>query len=85
MYALIRYPVGVIVEAIVLAAKRNRMRVVAAGFPDAYELRLSRGQWLTESGQMVEFEFLSSRTVPAAESSASGQVLTACFAGAQAS
>jgi len=85
MYALIRYPVGIIVEAIVLAAKRNRMRVVAAGFPDVCELRLANGQWLTESGQTVEFEFMSSRSVSAEEASASGQVVTACFAGAHAS
>ena len=85
MYALIRYPVGVIVETVVLAKKRNRMRLAAAGSPDALELRRSGGRWLTETGQTVEFEFLSSRATPGEEASSSKRVLAACFAGAQAS
>ena len=58
MYMLIRYPVGIIVEAVVLARGRGRMRVAAAGFPDAVELRRSGSQWLTAARQPVEFEFL---------------------------
>jgi hypothetical protein len=60
MYMLIRYPVGVIVEAVVLAKGRNRMRVVAAGFPDTIELRRSGPQWFTATRQPVEFDFLMS-------------------------
>jgi hypothetical protein len=60
MYMLIRYPVGVIVEAVVLAKGRNRMRVAAAGFPDTIELRRSGPQWFTATRQPVEFDFLMS-------------------------
>jgi hypothetical protein len=58
MYLLIRYPVGIIVEAVVLARGRSSMRVAAAGFPDTIELRRSGSQWLTANRQPVEFEFL---------------------------
>ena len=47
MYLLIRYPVGAIVEGVVLAHQKNRMRVAAAGFPDTIELRRSGNQWYT--------------------------------------
>jgi hypothetical protein len=60
MYTLIRYPLGIIVEAVVLARGRNRMRVAAAGSPDTIELRRSGIQWLTPTRQLVEFEFLMS-------------------------
>jgi hypothetical protein len=81
MFALIRYPAGIIVEAVILAVTKNRMRVAAAGFPDAFELRRSGGRWLTKTGQAVEFEFLSSATVAGEEVSASKQALAACSAG----
>jgi hypothetical protein len=55
-----RYPNGTIVEGVVLAQGRNRMRVAAAGFPDALELRRSGAQWVTASGEPVEFDFLMS-------------------------
>lgn len=58
MYTLIGYPVGVIVEAVLLAKAPNRMRFAAAGFPDVFELRRSGSQWLTETGQPVEIEFI---------------------------
>ena len=60
MYLLIRYPVGIIVEAVVLAKGRNRLRIVAAGFPDTIELKRSGSQWFTPTRQAVEFEFLLS-------------------------
>ena len=34
MYLLIRHPAGIIVEAVMLANRKNRMRVIAADFPD---------------------------------------------------
>jgi hypothetical protein len=83
MLALIRYPVGVIVEAVILAVRRNRLRVAAAGFPDAFELRRSGNRWLTDTGDAVEFEFLSARAEAGEEASASKRVLAARFAGAQ--
>ena len=62
MYGLIEYPAGVIVEAVVLPVGRNRVRAIAAGFPDTLELRRSGEDWLTETGQKVMFEFLLSET-----------------------
>jgi hypothetical protein len=64
MYLLIRYPVGIIVEGVVLAKGKNRMRVAAAGFPDTIELKRSGEQWLTEASQPVEFDFLMSNAQP---------------------
>jgi hypothetical protein len=58
MYMLIKYPVGIIVEAVVLARGRDRMRVATAGFPDTVELKRSGSQWFTATRQPVEFEFL---------------------------
>jgi hypothetical protein len=62
MYMLIRYPIGIIVEAVVLARGRNRMRVAVAGFPDAIELRRTGAEWLTETREPVEFDFLLSHS-----------------------
>lgn len=62
MYLLIRYPVGAIVEGVVLARQKNRMRVAAAGFPDTIELRRSGNQWYTADREQVEFDFLMSTT-----------------------
>jgi len=64
MYLLIRFPVGIIVEGVLLAKGRNRMRVVAAGFPDTIELRRSGLQWFTTTRQPVEFDFLMSNSHP---------------------
>jgi hypothetical protein len=84
MYLLIRYPVGAIVEGVVLAHRKNRMRVAAAGFPDTIELRCSGNQWYTSDRQPVEFDFLMSTTYqkeslssarPACVASASGSSL----------
>jgi len=58
MYLLIKCSAGIIVDAVVLARGRGRMRVAAAGFPDTFELRRSGSQWFTEARQPVEFEFL---------------------------
>jgi len=60
MYVLIRYPVGIIVEAVVLAKGKNRMRVALAGFPDTIELRRSGSQWLAATRQPIEFDFVMS-------------------------
>lgn len=62
MYILIRFadqnPIAIIVEAVVLAQTKDRMRIAAAGFPDTIELRLSGAQWFNECGQLVEIDFL---------------------------
>jgi hypothetical protein len=80
MYLLIRYPVGIIVEAVVLAKGRSRMRAAVAGFPDTIELKRSGAQWFTETGEPIEFDFLMSNAYPAenvASSRPAGVVLTA--------
>jgi len=58
MYTLIRYPVGVIIEAVVLARGKNRMRLAAAGFPDVIELKCSGSQWFAATRQPVEVDFV---------------------------
>jgi hypothetical protein len=60
MYLLIRYPAGVIVQAVALARGKNRMRIAASGFPDTIELRRSGLRWLTDAGEPIEFDFLMS-------------------------
>lgn len=62
MYLQIRLSNGMIVEGVLLAQKKNRMRFVAAGFPDTIELKRSGAQWFTASDQPVEFDFLMSCT-----------------------
>ena len=71
MYTLISYPAGVVIEGMIVSRGRNRMRVVAAGFSDALELKRRNSRWLTDQGEEVEFEFIaslaakSSHTIPA--------------------
>lgn len=69
MYLLIQYPAGVVVEAMVLAKKRTRMRIVARGFADTIELKRSGSSWVIDGGQQVELEFLlsTSRGTPNAD------------------
>lgn len=73
MYLLIRYPVGIIVQGVVLARGSSRMRIAAAGFPDTIELRRSGPQWFTETRQPVEFDFLMSDAYQS-ESAPSGRL-----------
>ncbi len=58
MYTLIRLPDGNIVEAVVLARTRSRMRLAAAGYTDVVELRLCGLDWLDEGNEPVQFGFL---------------------------
>jgi hypothetical protein len=58
MHILIEYPVGVIVEAVVLSMETNRLRAAAAGFSDALEFTRSGLDWVTEEGQRIELGFL---------------------------
>ena len=64
MYVLFRYPVGVVVEGVVLANGRNRMRIAAAGFADTIELKRSGSNWISADRQCVEVEFLMSSSSP---------------------
>jgi len=72
MYLLIRYPVGIVVEGVVLAKGKNRMRVAAAGFPDAIELQRCGPQWFAATRQPVEFDFLMSDAHPRGRAASSG-------------
>ena len=71
MYLMIRDAAGVVVEGVVLAKGKNRMRVVAPGFADAIELKRSGNQWMIADNQNVELDFIMSRSfdtaVPAAK------------------
>jgi hypothetical protein len=58
MYTLIEYPVGVVVEAVVLSMEQKRLRVAAPGFPDALEFTKSGLEWVTEEGRKVNLAFL---------------------------
>ena len=60
MYLLLRYAGGIIVEGVVLAKGRNRIRVAAAGFPDTLELRRTGTLWLNANHEPVELDFLMS-------------------------
>ena len=58
MYTLIEYPVGVVVEGVVLSMEPKRLRVAVAGFSDALEFTRSGPDWVTEGGQRIDFGFL---------------------------
>ena len=51
MYLLIRYAGGIIVEGVVLAKGRDRLRVAASGFPETIELRRTGALWSTDDGE----------------------------------
>jgi len=60
MYLLIRYPAGVVIEGVVLAAGKNRLRVVSPGFTDTLELKRSGKNWILADRYRVELELLMS-------------------------
>jgi len=64
MYMLIGSSVGIILEAVVLAKGRNRLRIALAGFPDTIELKRSGSQWFTPACEPVEIEFMLSDAYP---------------------
>ncbi|HUB82677.1 MAG TPA: hypothetical protein VMB03_27960 [Bryobacteraceae bacterium] len=61
MHLLIQYPAGVIVEGVVLAAGKNRMRIAARGFTDTLELKRRGEHWVANGRETVELEFLMAR------------------------
>jgi hypothetical protein len=62
MYMLIRYAGGIIVEGVLLAKGRDRLRVAASGFPETIELRRTGALWSTDDGEEVEFYFVMADT-----------------------
>jgi hypothetical protein len=58
MLMTIRYQSGLRVEAVLLAANRDRMRVTIASQRDTVELHKVNACWYTEKGDEVETEAL---------------------------
>ena len=58
MRMTIRYPNGLRVEAVLLAANRERMRVAVDSQPDAIELHKMDAAWYTEKGAEIAIEAL---------------------------
>ena len=58
MRMLIRYQNGLRVEAVVLAANSERMRVAIGSQSDTVELHMVDGGWRTERGAAIEIEAL---------------------------
>ena len=54
MYTLMVLGGGRQVDALLLSASAERMRVVMPGRSDTLEFRLVEGQWTSESGERVE-------------------------------
>jgi len=56
MHLILSYPTGRRVEAILLAASRECMRVVVKRLNETLELRLIDGQWSSVEGTHIEIE-----------------------------
>ena len=58
MQAMVLYETGFRSEAILLAASKNRLRLILRDGNDTIELRRIHGQWVLSDGASVEFEFI---------------------------
>jgi hypothetical protein len=56
MSILLLYPTGHIIEGLLLAASRDRMRVAVPDRTDTVEFQLAGSQWLSEEGDLVEMQ-----------------------------
>jgi hypothetical protein len=54
MYAVMVFPHGRQVDALLLSASPERLRVVIPGRKDTTEIRLIEGRWTSENGAHVE-------------------------------
>lgn len=54
MYAVIVLPGGRQVDALLLSASRDRLRVAIPGRADTAEFQMREGRWVSESGGQVE-------------------------------
>ncbi len=59
MLMLMRYYDGRREEAVMLSVAGNAMRVALPGRDDCLELRLYDGQWVTETNEAVDIEFVA--------------------------
>jgi hypothetical protein len=55
MYAILIFPNGKRVDAVLLSATEDRLRLAIAGRSDVTELQRIGGRWATETGTPVEF------------------------------
>ena len=58
MYLIMRYTDGEMVEGVVLSAYSSLMRLALRGCNDAVELTYTGRQWVAETGEKVDFEFV---------------------------
>lgn len=58
MYLQIRYPNAKVVEAVVLDARVNHLRVALSGGNDTAELTRVGDQWFSETGEALEFDLV---------------------------
>ena len=56
MHLTISYSDGRLVEAVVLAAGPDRMRISTPESEDTIELRMEQAAWISENGERVEIE-----------------------------
>src|ERR1035437_5649232 len=75
MYTVIVFPGGRQVDALLLAASAERLRVAIPGRGDTTEFQLIEGRWTTESGGHVELG-----AILAADSAGAERVLANTFA-----
>jgi hypothetical protein len=68
MLMTIKYQKGLRVEAVLLAANRERMRIAIDSQPDTIELHKVDADWLTDEGSAIEIEAL----IPLAGTDVSG-------------
>ena len=56
MHLMLLYPGSRRIDAVVLAANQDRMRIVIPNRRDTVELRLAGSQWTSEEGESVDIE-----------------------------
>ena len=56
MYMILRFPSGRQIDGILLAASRDRMRIVSRRINETLELRRIEGKWFSDRGERVEIE-----------------------------
>ena len=60
MYLTISFADGRMLEAVLLAVSRDRMRLAIQGRAETAEFRLVDGEWTSEEGEKIELESLVS-------------------------
>jgi len=55
MHMILNFPTGR-VDGLLLATGQERLRLAIPEFDDTVELRLTEGQWVSDTGEAVEIE-----------------------------